>query len=167
MPTMFALSTLAAAVVGVLALTTGIAFLLVNGIQDLRGDLSFLEPSGEATWSPRKPSIERSATNSTASITVQANPARPLAYSVEPVSGSSRLVKLTVLYEQSLGASESAILKSDDFVLKPEEPPLTGVDDPRWIGKVEQKYETRAWNPSSGGSLQGGSTSAGRSPTSS
>lgn len=124
-----------------------IASYAVTRIQDLRGARNSLPPSGAATWLPRKPSIERSATNSMALITVPANPDRPLAYSVEPLNGSSRLVVLTAVYEQSLDASESAILKSNDFASSPPptEPPIEGVDDPRWMGMVEAKREASAW----------------------
>lgn len=129
--------TITAVIIAALMASLAIAFFVWDATQDPHGDESSLSQSPEGTWSPRKPSIVRSATNSTASITVPANPARPLVYSVEPVSGSSRLVKLTVLYEQSLDDLESAILKSADLDLKPSEP-ITGVDDPQWIAKIEQ-----------------------------
>jgi hypothetical protein len=107
------------------------------------GDGSSSSPRPTATPPPRKPSIERSETNSTVSITVQANPARPLAYTVEPVNGSSRLVKLTVLYEQSLDDSELAILKYVDSVSSTPTPELApqSPDDPAWIAKIHDLQE--------------------------
>ena len=100
------------------------------------------ESSPSAPRTPvEQPSIERSPTSSTASITVQANPARPLVYTVERLNGSERLRKLTVVYEQSLDGLESAILRSDDFDSSTETPILEGVDDPAWLDRVARARE--------------------------
>lgn len=108
-----------------------------------------LDPTGDAKQSSAddaamtpvwQPSIERSPTSSTASITVQANPDRPLAYTVERLNGSERLRRLTVVYEQSLDASESRILRSEDYDLRT--PTFDGVEDPRWHEIVRSKRES-------------------------
>lgn len=120
-------------------LTAVIASFVLRRTPAHRGGGSSPTPEPQATWQPRKPSIERSATNSTASITVPANPHRPLAWSVEPLSGSGRLVKLTAVYEQSLDASESAILRSVELgSMQPSEamPLLRDVDDEAWLSRV-------------------------------
>lgn len=133
---------ISAAALGMMALGLVIAFYVVIGIQARTGEKSSPLPSVVTTSSPRKPSIERSETNSTVLITVQANPARPLVWSEEPVNGSTRLVKLTVVYERSLDDSESAILKSGDFALRHEAPdPFDDVDDDRWIARVKAHQE--------------------------
>lgn len=130
------------------AVMVAIAFYWVGLTRGPRGAKSLPEPFGVGTWSPRKPSIVRSATNSTASITVPADPAHPLAFFVEPASGSGRSVKLTVLYEQSDAAMESLIRKSDDFASRPDAPTFKGVDDPAWLSRVMKPSS----GPTSGGS---------------
>lgn len=87
-----------------------------------------------------QPSIEQSKTNSTASITVPANPDRPLAYTVEPWNGSARLRVLTVVYEQSLDASESATLRSVDSDSRT--PSFDSPDDPSWLAHINQRRGT-------------------------
>lgn len=147
MPTMFVLviSLLLAAIVGILVVWGSTVFFESISTPDPLGARNSGSPPNEEIWSPKKPSIERSEKNSMASITVQANPDRPLAYTVEPVNGSSRLVKLTVLYEQSLDDSELAILKYVDSDSKWWDPAsnetVNGVDDPAWIARVNTARE--------------------------
>lgn len=103
---------------------------------DPTGGLNSASLLVQETSPEQQPSIERSKTSSTVSITLQANPARPVVYTVERWNGGARLRKLTVLYEQSLDGLESAILRSVDSGLPPQAPVLTGVDDPTWIERV-------------------------------
>jgi hypothetical protein len=119
----------------------GIAFSVRARTQALRGDESSSLPRTEEIPSQWKPSIERSVTNSTASITVPANPHRPLVYSVEPLSGSERLLKLTVLYEPWADDSVSHILKSVESASTQEPTILEGVDDPRWLDRIARLRE--------------------------
>lgn len=84
----------------------------------------------------QQPSIERSKTSSTVSITLQANPDRPLAYTVERWNGGERLRKLTVVYEQSQEGLASAIVKSDASASPPRLAPLSDVNDPAWTERV-------------------------------
>ena len=139
MPTTYELLTwmAVAGVVGVVV-ALAIAFSVAIGTPARTGEPSGGEPEPPETPTPSPVSIERSATSSTASITVQANPARPLVFTAEPASGSARLVKLTVVYEQSLDDLELATLRSVDSDSKQDELPLGGVDDERWINKVNQ-----------------------------
>lgn len=135
----FAQSTLTGILVGLaMVVMVAIAYWSASRIPVPPGARSSGEPSSEAISSLRKPSIERSATNSTASITVQANPARPVAYTQELVNGSRRLVKLTVLYEQSLDDSELATLRFVDSASKQEPVEYTDPEDPAWLDKVKE-----------------------------
>lgn len=115
----------------------GIAFSVRARTQALRGGESSTPPRTEEIPWQWKPSIERSEMSFTASITVPVMPHRPLVYSVERLTGSERLLKLTVLYEPWDGALESAIQKSDASNSTPE-PPLEGPDDQRWLDRVAQ-----------------------------
>lgn len=123
----------------VVVVTVAIVFFTRTATPAPTGD----ENSPSAPMMPvAQPSIERSPTSSTVSITVQANPDRPLAYTVERLNGSERLRALTVVYEESPGALESAILRSDAFASSTDDPPaepvVDGVDDPRWLARIQE-----------------------------
>ena len=135
----FAQSTLTGILVGLaMVFMVAIGYWSASRTQAPLGARSSAEPSSEEISSPRKPSIERSEKNSTASITVQANPARPVVYTQELVNGSRRLVKLTVLYEQSLDDSELATLQFVDSASKREPVEYTDPEDPAWLDKVKE-----------------------------
>ena len=119
-------------------LLTGIRFFTSRRTPAPTGGGSSGWRQGQTISPEQLPSIERSQTSSPVSITLQANPDRPVAYTVEPWNGGGRLRRLTVVYEQSLDASESAILRSVDSGLPHQETPLQDVDDPRWLEKVRQ-----------------------------
>ena len=107
---------------------------------DPPGDESSSNADDAGTTPVWQPSIERSPTSSTASITVPANPDRPLAYTVERLNGSERLRRLTVVYEQSLDDLESRTLRSAGFDSRT--PTFDGVEDPRWHEIVRQRRES-------------------------
>ena len=94
--------------------------------------------SPEPTPPVAKPSIERSLTSSSVSITVQAEPEPPLVYSLEPVPGSWPLQRLTVLYVPSLVDLGFPTPPSSDS--EPSSPTLE-VDDDEWIARVKSHHK--------------------------
>ena len=97
------------------------------------GDPSSPPPLPPGTQLPSRPSFERSATNSSASITLQVSPDPPLVYTVEPVSGGWPWHRLTVHFVPShddlgLPTPPSAGSASNSLaapsVLDQDDPPL-------------------------------------------
>jgi hypothetical protein len=86
-----------------------------TAIPALPGAQSSPPPLPAGTPSPIKPSFERSATNSSASITLQVSPAPPLVYTVEPVSGGWPWHRLTVHFVPSPADLGLPTLPSDAF----------------------------------------------------
>lgn len=103
---------------------------------DPPGGRSSPSPSAPKTSPHKPPSIERSPTNSTVSITVQAEPDPPLVYSVEPVNGSERLLKLTVVYVPLLDVLEFPTPRSADSDWNWR--PALSPDSPEWADHIRK-----------------------------
>jgi hypothetical protein len=80
-----------------------------------RGARSSPPPLPTGISLPSNPSFERSATNSSVSVTLQVSPDPPLVYTVEPVSGGWPWHRLTVHFVPSPDDLGLPTLPSDAF----------------------------------------------------